>query len=148
MKSENSPMEDYKFDINTINPKLINDKSIKNKSLFAEIIIPYVGEKILNIITCPIGREIMKDPVVTSVGQTYDRENIERWFLTGYTTDPLTREQITATLISNISVKQLIEVYNEINSYLQQSGGKRKYKKNTKKTSKNIKTKKNKSKRK
>lgn len=79
----------------------------------------------------------MKSPVVNSVGQTYDKESIEKWISMGNTTGPNTRQEIEITipprLIPNFSVKQLIEVYNEINNYLQQSGGERKYKKNNKK---------------
>ncbi|PHQ81964.1 MAG: hypothetical protein COB66_00985 [Coxiella sp. (in: Bacteria)] len=29
---------------------------------------------------CPIGLELMIDPVITIVGQTYERKNIETWF--------------------------------------------------------------------
>ena len=38
MESENYPMKDYKSYIR----KLINDKPINNKPIFAEIIIPFV----------------------------------------------------------------------------------------------------------
>ncbi|KAK4476479.1 hypothetical protein RD792_015633 [Penstemon davidsonii] len=31
---------------------------------------------------CPISMELMKDPVIISTGVTYDRINIEKWFLT------------------------------------------------------------------
>ena len=78
----------------------------------------------------------MRNPVINSVGQTYDKNNIQQWLSRGNITDPNTRQQITTTLIPNFSIKSLI------NSYIPQLGGKRKYKKTRKtnnKMTKNIK---------
>ncbi|EMS59928.1 U-box domain-containing protein 16 [Triticum urartu] len=39
---------------------------------------------------CPISLDLMRDPVVSSSGQTYDRESITRWFGAGKSTCPKT----------------------------------------------------------
>ena len=77
----------------------------------------------------------MRNPVVNSVGQTYDRANIQQWISRGNTTDPNTRQQISATLIPNFSIKSLI------NSYIPQLGGKRKCTKKNRKYNKKTKSK-------
>ena len=101
-------------------------------------VIDRIPQEVLNVITCPIGGEIMRIPVVNSVGQTYDRANIQQWISRGNRTDPNTRQLITTTLIPNFSIKSLI------NSYNPQLGGKRKYTKKNRKYKKSKKTKTNK----
>lgn len=101
-------------------------------------VIDRIPQEVLNVITCPIGGEIMRIPVVNSVGQTYDRANIQQWISRGNRTDPNTRQQIATTLIPNFSIKSLI------NSYIPQLGGKRKYTKKNRKYKKSKKTKTNK----
>lgn len=101
-------------------------------------VIDRIPQEVLNIITCPISGEIMRNPVINSVGQTYDRTRIQQWLSRGNRTDPNTRQQITTTLIPNFSIKSLI------NSYIPQLGGKRKYTKKNRKYKKSRKTKINK----
>lgn len=101
-------------------------------------VIDRIPQEVLNVITCPIGGEIMGNPVINSVGQTYDRANIQQWISRGNRTDPNTRQQITTSLIPNFSIKSLI------NSYIPQLGGKRKYTKKNRKYKKSKKTKTNK----
>lgn len=96
-------------------------------------VIDKIPQEVLNVITCPIGGEIMRNPVINSVGQTYDRANIQQWISRGNKTDPNTRQQITTTLIPNFSIKSLI------NSYIPQLGGKRKYTKKNRKYKKSKK---------
>lgn len=57
---------------------------------------------------CPVGREVMTDPVITLGGNTYDRVNIEMWFKTN-NTDPLTGNRIEKKLIPNRALKDAIE---------------------------------------
>ena len=99
-------------------------------------VIDKIPQEVLNVITCPIGGEIMRNPVINSVGQTYDRANIQQWISRGNRTDPNTRQQITTTLITNFSIKSLI------NSYIPKLGGKRKYTKKNRKYKKSKKSKK------
>jgi hypothetical protein len=101
-------------------------------------VIDRIPQEVLNVITCPITGEIMRNPVVNSVGQTYDKNSIQQWISRGNRTDPNTRQQITTTLIPNFSIKSLI------NTYIPQLGGKRKYTKKNRKYKKSKKTKTNK----
>ena len=56
---------------------------------------------------CPILHELMRDPVFTADGQTYERAAIERW-LDGDTTSPLTGERLRhKELTPNILVRGL-----------------------------------------
>ena len=57
---------------------------------------------------CPISKDLMEDPVVDSVGKSYDRTSIQAWINTGHLTDPETRMPITTALISNWSLKTQI----------------------------------------
>jgi len=115
-------------------PEIVEDEPIE----IPQEVIDRIPQEVLNVITCPIGGEIMRKPVVNSVGQTYDRANIQQWISRGNTTDPNTRQQITSILIPNFSIKSLI------NSYIPQLGGKRKYTKKNRKYKKSKKTKTNK----
>lgn len=56
---------------------------------------------------CPISMEMMRDPVVTSAGNTYDRQYIEQWLISN-DTDPLTNITIEPFVFPNILVKKLI----------------------------------------
>ena len=58
---------------------------------------------------CPIGHELMKDPVVAKDGQTYERENIEKWFKEYKLTSPLTNETIGDDLLPNYLIRSLID---------------------------------------
>ena len=44
-------------------------------------------------VLCPLTHELMVDPVITALGQTYERAMIERW-LEKRDTDPLTGEKL------------------------------------------------------
>lgn len=57
---------------------------------------------------CPISLEMMKDPVVISTGQTYDRESISRW-MEGHCTCPKTGQKLVHTqLVPNRALRNLI----------------------------------------
>ncbi|KAG2433117.1 hypothetical protein HYH02_012819 [Chlamydomonas schloesseri] len=58
---------------------------------------------------CPITQLLMRDPVTTSAGHTYERCAIEAWFLNN-NTDPTTRQLLTSKeLIPSWTVKGAIE---------------------------------------
>lgn len=99
-----------------------------------------IPQPVLHTITCPISGDIMRDPVVNSVGQTYDKASIETWIARGNTTDPNTRQPITGQLTPNYIIKTLI------NSYIPALGGKKLRNRKTKKHMKSKKHKKKKSK--
>jgi len=48
---------------------------------------------------CPIGRELMNDPVMLEDGITYERENIKNWFNTGSNNSPMTGKKINKSIM-------------------------------------------------
>ena len=57
---------------------------------------------------CPIGREVMLDPVICADGHSYERSNIERWFEKNITS-PLTGVAIpNKIVVSNHALRNLI----------------------------------------
>ncbi|KAF0984373.1 hypothetical protein FDP41_007550 [Naegleria fowleri] len=68
---------------------------------------------IKDLIYCPITRRIMSDPVVTALGDTFEREAIEEW-LRNRDTNPTTGEPLPNKQLSfNKTVKQMIDVFLE-----------------------------------
>lgn len=58
---------------------------------------------------CPISRELMRDPVVLSTGQTYDRPFIQKWLKEGQRTCPQTQQVLSHTVLTpNHLVRELI----------------------------------------
>ena len=58
---------------------------------------------------CPLTMEVMRDPVITVDGQTYERAEIEKWFALGNRTSPLTSEELPNTnLVPNIALRTVI----------------------------------------
>lgn len=65
---------------------------------------------------CPISLELMKDPVIVSTGQTYERTCIEKWLEQGHQTCPKTQQNLTSTaLIPNYVLRSLIAQWCETN---------------------------------
>jgi len=68
-------------------------------------------QTILEIITCPISGDVMKEPVIAADGQTYDREHLLQW-LSRNSISPITREPLNeAGLYVNTSVKFMCDKY-------------------------------------
>ncbi|RRT54566.1 hypothetical protein B296_00046432 [Ensete ventricosum] len=58
---------------------------------------------------CPISLDLMKDPVVVSTGQTYDRASITQWMEEGHRTCPNSGQTLTNTrLVPNRALASLI----------------------------------------
>lgn len=58
---------------------------------------------------CPISLDLMRDPVIVSTGQTYDRSSISRWLDEGHYTCPKTGQMLAHTrLIPNRALRNLI----------------------------------------
>lgn len=67
--------------------------------------------------TCPISLELMKDPVSTCTGVTYDRVSIEKWIDDGNNTCPATLlPLVTNELIPNHTLRRLIQAWCGANS--------------------------------
>ncbi|XP_071710401.1 U-box domain-containing protein 14-like [Rutidosis leptorrhynchoides] len=65
---------------------------------------------------CPISLELMKDPVIISTGQTYERSCIQKWLDAGHKTCPKTHQTLQHTsLTPNYVLKSLIALWCESN---------------------------------
>ncbi|PHT46759.1 U-box domain-containing protein 13 [Capsicum baccatum] len=65
---------------------------------------------------CPISLELMKDPVIVSSGQTYERSSIEKWLEAGHSTCPKTQQVLTSNVITpNYVLRSLIAQWCEVN---------------------------------
>ncbi|GAB2274349.1 U-box domain-containing protein 13 [Dionaea muscipula] len=65
---------------------------------------------------CPISLELMKDPVIVSTGQTYERCCIQKWLDAGHSTCPKTQQTLTShTLTPNYVLRSLIAQWCEAN---------------------------------
>ncbi|XP_019093210.1 PREDICTED: U-box domain-containing protein 17-like [Camelina sativa] len=76
-----------------------------------------VAEEIVDTFTtlpkdfvCSISLSLMKDPVIVSTGQTYDRSSIVRWFKEGHSTCPKTGQKIvdSSCVVPNRALRDLI----------------------------------------
>eukprot|EP00262_Sarcandra_glabra_P018880 TRINITY_DN692_c1_g1_i1.p1 TRINITY_DN692_c1_g1~~TRINITY_DN692_c1_g1_i1.p1 ORF type:complete len:649 (-),score=117.44 TRINITY_DN692_c1_g1_i1:399-2345(-) len=65
---------------------------------------------------CPISLELMKDPVIVSTGQTYERSCIQKWLDAGHKTCPKTQQTLSHTALTpNYVLKSLIAQWCENN---------------------------------
>ncbi|KAJ4843402.1 hypothetical protein Tsubulata_013308 [Turnera subulata] len=72
---------------------------------------------------CPISLELMRDPVIVSTGQTYERSYIQRWIDTGNTTCPKTQQKLEhLTLTPNYVLRSLIAQWCTQNNIEQPTG--------------------------
>ncbi|XP_049342977.1 U-box domain-containing protein 13-like isoform X2 [Solanum verrucosum] len=65
---------------------------------------------------CPVSLELMKDPVIVSSGQTYERSSIEKWLEAGHSTCPKTQQVLTSNVVTpNYVLRSLIAQWCEMN---------------------------------
>lgn len=65
---------------------------------------------------CPISLELMRDPVIVSTGQTYERSCIEKWLEAGHSTCPKTQQALTSSALTpNYVLRSLISQWCEAN---------------------------------
>ncbi|KAI4319292.1 hypothetical protein MLD38_032912 [Melastoma candidum] len=58
---------------------------------------------------CPISKEVMRDPVIVSTGQTYDRPSIQKWLKAGNRTCPLTQQVLSHKILTpNFLIREMI----------------------------------------
>jgi len=74
--------------------------------------------KIPEYLLCENSKEIMTDPVITSEGHTYDKDELEKFIsINGYK-DPVTGNQIDKNLIiKNINILQCLEDFIQLNPW-------------------------------
>ncbi|XP_010242129.1 PREDICTED: U-box domain-containing protein 17 [Nelumbo nucifera] len=84
-----------------------NQKKARKGLIYQEI-----GETFVTIpkdFCCPISLDLMRDPVIISTGQTYDRSSISRWMEEGHCTCPKTGQMLSHTrLVPNRALRNLI----------------------------------------
>ncbi|KAJ7950348.1 RING-type E3 ubiquitin transferase [Quillaja saponaria] len=85
---------------------------------------PHAGEKytgrrslvIPDDFRCSISLELMKDPVIISTGQTYERASIKKWLDAGHGTCPKTQQILSSTTLTpNHVLCSLISNWCEVN---------------------------------
>jgi hypothetical protein len=66
---------------------------------------------------CPISGAIMKDPVITKYGHSYERNEIEKW-IEKSGNDPMTKKPLTKNdIFPNFQLKSLIEEYKKMKKF-------------------------------
>ncbi|KAJ9458796.1 U-box domain-containing protein 15 [Diplonema papillatum] len=70
-----------------------------------QAIDPLLLEHTAAVPTCPITLRPFIDPVMAEDGHSYERSAIQSWFDAGHKTSPLTREQISTTLLPNRTLR-------------------------------------------
>ncbi|XP_077235989.1 U-box domain-containing protein 11-like [Tasmannia lanceolata] len=72
---------------------------------------------------CPISYELMRDPVIVTTGQTYERSSIQRWIDGGSKTCPKTQQKLqNLTLTPNYVLRSLIRQWCEAHRVEQPQG--------------------------
>lgn len=106
--------------VQTENPKM--DSSTTEKSNLssssgqATSNVTEKGPVIPEDFRCPISLELMKDPVIVSTGQTYERSCIEKWLEAGHGTCPKTQQTLSnSSLTPNYVLRSLIAQWCEAN---------------------------------
>ncbi|GAB4860172.1 U-box domain-containing protein 13 [Ancistrocladus abbreviatus] len=65
---------------------------------------------------CPISLELIRDPVIVSTGQTYERSCIEKWLEAGNNTCPKTQQTLASSILTpNYVLRSLIAQWCEAN---------------------------------
>ncbi|KAG4385301.1 hypothetical protein GLYMA_12G063700v4 [Glycine max] len=101
---------------------LVKDDNLGGKGIFSKVYGLGTNEKshqapvIPDDFRCPISLELMKDPVIVSTGQTYERTCIEKWLQAGHGTCPKTQQTLTSTVLTpNYVLRSLIAQWCEAN---------------------------------
>ncbi|KAF8100263.1 hypothetical protein N665_0228s0018 [Sinapis alba] len=90
----------------------VNSSSNGQTSTAASHKIPVIPDDF----RCPISLEMMRDPVIVSTGQTYERTCIEKWIEAGHSTCPKTQQALTSTTLTpNYVLRSLIAQWCEAN---------------------------------
>ncbi|XP_050211035.1 U-box domain-containing protein 14 [Mercurialis annua] len=106
MSSILKKLKDY---VQTVNPDADNSESDKGLFKHRSPVIP-------DDFRCPISLELMKDPVIVSTGQTYERSCIQKWLDAGHKTCPKTQQTLLHTALTpNYVLKSLISLWCESN---------------------------------
>ncbi|CAI9087837.1 OLC1v1022017C1 [Oldenlandia corymbosa var. corymbosa] len=93
----------------------------KHKKLKRGLLAREIAETFITVpkdFCCPISLDLMRDPVIISTGQTYDRSSIARWMEEGHCTCPKTGQMLVHTnLVPNRALRSLIMHWCSANGY-------------------------------
>jgi len=117
-------IDDEEFLKNEINKM----KKLNEFKLISEMVGSRQLDEINPNYICPISHQLMEDPVITSNGNTYCRNNISQWLekcsesKKGILKDPLTGKEITNNLIPNLLIrKQIIEWLEKVDETIEKT---------------------------
>ena len=81
-------------------------------AIFSQLDIRRKRRDVPDFLCGKISFEIMKDPVITPYGITYDRKDIEEHLQRVGHFDPVTRQPLTMDkLVSNLSMKEVVDTF-------------------------------------
>ncbi|GAV78888.1 Arm domain-containing protein/U-box domain-containing protein [Cephalotus follicularis] len=97
----------FRFEEDEVDTGIGNHKKTRKGLIAREIADTFVT--IPKDFCCPISLDLMRDPVIISTGQTYDRCFISRWMEEGHCTCPKTGQMLVHTrLVPNRALRNLI----------------------------------------
>lgn len=89
-----------------------NGEALEDKAGLVKLRSPIIPDDF----RCPMSLELMKDPVIVSTGQTYERTSIQKWLNAGHKTCPKMQQPLTHTALTpNYVLKSLIQQWCESN---------------------------------
>lgn len=92
-------------------------KKFQIESYF-DTLLHQVPTEVPESLCCAITMEIMRDPVMTTSGISYERTAILTHFETNGNFDPITRKECNPwEVISNVNLKKYIEIYLDNNPW-------------------------------
>jgi len=94
------------------------EKQTQLHELFSQVDERRKKREVPEFLCGTISFEVMRDPVITPSGITYDRKNIEEHLQRVGHFDPITRAELTADqLIPNLAMKEVIDAFLEENGW-------------------------------
>ncbi|KAL5562186.1 hypothetical protein UlMin_031933 [Ulmus minor] len=102
-------VDDEDFSVETIDQAkgtlfALMEMKLRKRSLSLKVHDPCPDE-----FRCPLSKELMRDPVIVSTGQTYDRPFIQKWLKAGNRTCPLTQQVLSHTILTpNHLIREMI----------------------------------------
>ncbi|KAK6937864.1 U-box domain [Dillenia turbinata] len=102
--------DDDEFVVQTIDRAGETLLDLKNLKLKRSLSLKFVNSiSCPDEFRCPLSKELMRDPVIVSTGQTYDRPFILKWLKAGNRTCPQTQQVLSHTILTpNHLIREMI----------------------------------------